>query len=132
MIAMWEGEKGNSNEQCHPSAALRASELSALERLLDHRPPNELKAWLLDFYGPKGELARHRTAVKEALGECDNNCSECGACVPFCEEPLLYQLSLILYMHGKGLFKASKDNFEVARARWEKMHRRKENLSCPF
>jgi ferredoxin len=129
---MWEKEKDSNNEKCHLSAALRDSELSVLERLLGHRLPDGLKAWLLDFYGLNGELARHRAAVREALEECDDNCSECGACMPFCEESLLYQLSLILYMHEKGLFEVGEDDFEVARARWERMRRREENLSCPF
>jgi hypothetical protein len=129
---MREGEDDGNDGKYHPGATLRASEMSALERLLGYRLPDGLGAWLLDFYGPKGELARHRAAVKELLEECDNNCPECGACVPFCEEPLLYQLSLILYMHGKGLFEVGEDDFEVARARWERMRRRKESLSCPF
>lgn len=110
---------------------LTGQDLKVFEKLASKHLDDELKDYLLGFYGKGGELDHVLKARELAISTCDRDCSNCCYCQPFCEDPLLDQLLVISEAWTKGVFSLTYDNFESARTKLLYERRAEEN-QLPF
>jgi hypothetical protein len=94
---------------------LADTDMALIEWLADTALDQDLRSFLLRFYGHGGELDAARRVQDAVALDCDHNCPECGACQSFCEASLLEQLYVIITLYECGLFDVATDNYETAK-----------------
>jgi len=97
------------------SAHLTSADIAIVERLAGRILEPGLKSFLLRFYGLGGECDTVQKFQAAAALNCEEHCSECGFCQPFCADPMLEQLYVIIMLYDRGLFDVATDNYETVK-----------------
>jgi hypothetical protein len=87
---------------------INETDLLIIEHLAEHRLSDRLKAFLLAEFGKDGRREQIHACQASAYARCKQREQDhyecCGNCIPYREEPLLYQISEIIAADEVGLF----------------------------
>jgi hypothetical protein len=84
------------------------TDLLIIEQLAEHKLTNRLRAFLLNEFGKDGCREQIHACQTTTYARCECQTYEyyecCGNCIPYRDEPLLYQIAEIVALDEVGLF----------------------------
>jgi hypothetical protein len=101
---------------CTAKTGLGKADMDALERIMGHRLDARLNTFLLAFYGKDGRWMRYRSGQSITPGD-GRPCGPCNLCTSLLDDPLLFQLCVIIHSFKDGHFDTEADCYMTVRAR---------------